>query len=69
MRSGREVDKFRALKLTRQKASKVAVPLIGESPVNIECKISQCIELGSHHMFLADVVSVDVSEFYMDEKG
>ncbi|MEY8391816.1 flavin reductase family protein [Lachnospiraceae bacterium] len=69
VRSGREVDKFRALKLTRQKASKVAVPLIGESPVNIECKISQCIELGSHHMFLAEVEAVHVSEFYMDEKG
>lgn len=69
VRSGREVDKFEVLKLTRQKASKVAPPLIGESPVNIECRVTQCLELGSHHMFLAEVVAVHASEACMDEKG
>ncbi len=67
--SGRQTDKFEVLKLTRQRASKVKPPLIGESPVNIECKVSQCLKLGSHHMFLAEVVSVHISEQYMDSKG
>lgn len=69
VKSGREVDKFKELCLTRQKASKVSAPLIGESPVNIECRVAECIELGSHHMFLAEVVSVHASEAYMDRKG
>lgn len=69
VKSGREVDKFQALHLTKQKASKVTPPLIGESPVNIECKVTKCIELGSHHMFLAEVVAVHVAEAYLDKKG
>lgn len=69
VKSGRDIDKFQEFHLTRQKASKISVPLIGESPVNIECKVTECMELGSHHMFLAEVVSVHVSEAYMDEKG
>ena len=67
--SGRDVDKFNFLRLTRQSASKVSAPLIGESPVNIECRVTQCLELGSHHMFLAEVVAVHASEAYMDGKG
>ncbi len=69
VKSGRDIDKFASLKLTRQKASKVMPPLIGESPVNLECKVTQCIELGSHHMFLAEVVAVHASEAYMDQTG
>lgn len=69
VRSGREVDKFGYLKLTRQKASKVAPPMIGESPINIECRVTQCIKLGSHHMFLAEVAAVHASEAYIDETG
>ena len=69
VKSGRDIDKFAALHLTRQKASKVAPPLIGESPVNMECRVTQCIELGSHHMFLAEVVAVHASEAYMDKSG
>ena len=69
VRSGKEIDKFAFLNLTRQKASKVAAPLLGESPVNIECRVSQCLELGSHHMFLAEVAAVHASEAYMDRKG
>lgn len=69
VKSGRDIDKFAALHLARQKASKVAPPLIGESPVNMECRVTQCIELGSHHMFLAEVVAVHASEAYMDKSG
>ncbi len=69
VKSGREVDKFASLRLTRQKASKVLPPLIGESPVNMECRVTECMKLGSHHMFLAEVVTVHASEAYMDQKG
>lgn len=69
VKSGRDLDKFKSLQLTRQKASKVLPPLIGESPVNIECRVTQCMELGSHHMFLAEVVAVHASEAYMDNRG
>lgn len=69
VKSGRDTDKFASLRLTRQKAAKVTPPLIGESPVNIECRVTKCIELGSHHMFLAEVAAVHASEAYMDEAG
>lgn len=68
VRSGRDVDKFSEMKLTKEKASVVAAPLIGESPVNIECRVTEVLELGSHHMFLAKVVAVHVDDTYMDEK-
>ena len=69
VRSGRDVDKFKEMKLTKEEASKVNVPLIKESPVNIECKVVKIDELGSHHMFVAEVVAVHADEQYMDEKG
>lgn len=69
VRSGRDEDKFATMKLTKGEAEKVNVPIIIESPVNIECKVTQVLELGSHDMFLAEVVNVQVSEEYMDEKG
>lgn len=69
VRSGRDIDKFDFLRLTRQKASKIKPPLIGESPVNIECRVTECRKLGSHHMFLAEVVAVHASEAYMDKTG
>ena len=68
VRSGRDVDKFSEMKLTKEQGSVVAAPMIGESPVNIECKVREVKELGSHHMFLADVVTVHVDDKYMDEK-
>ena len=55
--------------MTREKASTVNVPLVKESPVNIECKVTQVIELGSHDMFLAKVTAVQVDESLLDEKG
>lgn len=69
VRSGKEVDKFKEMKLTRQKASKVKVPMIKESPVNIECRVRKIEELGSHHMFIADVVAVHADEAYLDENN
>ena len=69
VRSGRDVDKFQEMHLTPAPAEHLAAPLIGESPVNIECRVTEVIELGSHHMFLAEVLSVHVDSSYMDEKG
>jgi flavin reductase (DIM6/NTAB) family NADH-FMN oxidoreductase RutF len=69
VRSGRDVDKFTHLGLTPLPASIVKAPLIKESPVNIECRVKQIIELGSHDMFLADVLAVNVDEKYIDESG
>ena len=69
VRSGRDVDKFKELKLTKEKADYVQAPMIGESPVSIECKVREVKELGSHHMFLADVVAVHADETYMDKNN
>ena len=69
VRSGRDLDKFEATGLTREKASTVNVPLVKESPVNIECKVTQVIPLGSHDLFLAECVAVDVDEKLLDENG
>lgn len=69
VRSGRQVDKFEKMHLTALPASQVAAPLIGESPLSLECRVFQTIELGSHTMFLADIVAVDVDDSLLDEKG
>lgn len=66
VKSGRDVDKFRELGLTPTAAAKVGAPMIGESPVNLECRVNQVLELGSHAMFLAEVVAVHAEEQYMD---
>ncbi len=68
VKSGRDTDKWKDTGLTKAPASKVSVPLIQESPVNLECKVVRVDELGSHHMFLAEVVAVDVDDAYFDEK-
>ena len=68
VKSGRDFDKFKEMKLTAVSASKIKTPLIAESPVNIECKVSQVIELGTHHMFLAKVVAVNVEERFLDKQ-
>ena len=65
VKSGRDVDKFKETKLTREQASHVGAPLIKESPVSIECRVREIQELGSHSLFLA----VHVESDYMDEKG
>ena len=69
VRSGKDVDKFAEMKLTKEAASVVSAPMIGESPVNIECKVTEVKELGSHHMFLAEVVAVHVDDAYMNENN
>ena len=69
VRSGREVDKFAHLGLTPLPAREVSCPLIGESPVNIECRVFDVIPLGVHDMFLADMVAVHVEEELVDESG
>lgn len=69
VKSGRDIDKFAEMKLTAKKGEKVDAPIIYESPVNIECKVKEIIPLGTHDMFLAEVVSVQVSDDYLDETG
>ena len=69
VRSGRDVDKFAAQGLTREKADTVAAPLIAESPVNIECKVKDIIRMPSHDMFMADITAVHIDERYVDENG
>lgn len=69
VRSGKDVDKWKEMNLTPGKAQKVSAPIIEESPVNIECRVTEVKELGSHHMFLAEVVAVNVDDSYMNENG
>lgn len=70
VRSGRDVDKWKEMNLTAGTAEQLSyAPIIMESPVNIECKVTEVKELGSHHMFLAKVLAVRVSEEYMQENG
>lgn len=69
VRSGREVDKFKEMHLTPQPSREISAPGIAESPVNIECKVREIKPLGSHTLFLADVVAVTINDEYMDEKG
>lgn len=68
VKSGRDVDKFKEMNLTSVPASRVRAPMIKESPVNIECRVRQIMPLGSHDMFLADVLAVHADEKYMDEE-
>lgn len=69
VKSGRDVDKWKECGLTPMEASKVYAPIIAESPVNIECKVMQMARLGSHDMFMAEVLAVDVSSKYLDKNG
>ena len=69
VKSGKDVDKWKKMHLTPIPGDMVKVPMVKESPVNLECKVVEKKELGSHHMFLAEVVAVHVDETYMDEKG
>ena len=70
VRSGRDVDKWKEMGLTRGKSETLQYsPCIKESPVNIECKVDQILELGSHHMFMAKVQAVQVDDRYMQENG
>ena len=69
VKSGRDIDKFKEMNLHTQESTKIETPGILESPVNIECKVVNVLELGTHDMFIAEVVAVDVNEDLLDEKG
>ncbi len=69
VKSGRDIDKFEAMKLTTENATRVTVPLIKECPVNLECVVKQVIELGSHDLFLAEVVATHIEEGLLDDNG
>ena len=69
VRSGKDMDKFEVMKLTRQEANEIKCPIIGESPVSLECRVTDIVELGSHDMFIADILAVDVAEKLIDANG
>lgn len=69
VRSGRDLDKFSECGLTAIPSKHVSVPAIAECPVNIECRVRQIIPLGSHDLFLADVLGIAVDSQYLDEAG
>ena len=66
VKSGKDFNKFKEMKLSPEKAQIVKAPLIAESPINIECIVKEIKELGSHDMFIAEVVAVNVDEKYID---
>ena len=69
VKTGSKVDKFKEMKLTKENAKFVKCPMIKESPVSVECKVKEIRELGSHHMFVAEVLAINADEKYIDEKG
>lgn len=70
VRSGKDVDKWKEMHLTQGKANTLTyAPTIEECPVNIECKVVEVKELGSHHMFIANVEAVQIDDTYLDESG
>ena len=69
VRSGAKFDKFKEMGLTKEKANFVKAPLIKECPVSIECKVKEIIPLGSHDMFMAEVLCIDADDKFIDEKG
>lgn len=69
VKSGKNIDKFKEMKLTPYESQMIKAPGILESPVNIECKVKEIIPLGSHDLFLAEVVNVNVTEELMQENG
>ena len=69
IRSGRDVDKFEKMHLTKAPASEITAPLIDECPLSLECKVTDIIPMGSHDMILADIVAIDVDETLIDSEG
>ncbi|MCM1524323.1 MAG: flavin reductase family protein [Ruminococcus sp.] len=69
MKSGRSVDKFAKCRFTVQKAFTVGCPVIGESPLALECRVNRELELGSHIMFIADITGISADDRYIDGKG
>ena len=69
VKTGAKVDKFKEMKLTKEKANLVNCPMIKESPVSVECKVKEIRELGSHHMFVAEILGINADEKYINENG
>ena len=69
VKTGAKIDKFKEMKLSKEKAKFVCCPMIKESPVSVECKVKEVRELGSHHMFVAEVLAINADEKYIDDKG
>ena len=69
VKTGAKVDKFKEMNLHKEKANFVKCPMIKESPVSVECKVKEIKDLGSHHMFVAEVLAINSSDKYIDEKG
>ncbi len=69
VKSGRDMNKWESCKLTPVKSEIVGAPYVNESPVNIECRVTQMLELGTHDMFIAEVVAVHADKQYMDENN
>ena len=69
VKSGKDFDKFKEMHLTKQRGNFVKCPMIEEAPVSIECKVKEIQKLGSHHMFVADVLAINADEKYFDKKG
>ncbi len=69
VKSGRDFDKWKETGLTKEEASVVGCPMIAESPVNLECRVTEMKELGSHDMFMAEIVKVHVDDSIIDEDG
>lgn len=68
VKSGKDVDKFKEMRLTPIPGSQIRAPLIKESPVNLECRVTEIKPLGSHDLFLAEIVAVHASDHYLDTK-
>ena len=67
VKTGAKVDKFKEMNLHKEKANFVNCPMIKESPVSIECRVKEIKELGSHHMFIAEVLAIHADDKYIDE--
>ncbi len=67
--TGRKVDKFKKCEFTKEEAKEVSAPLIGECPLSLECRVTEKVELGTHDLFLADIVATDVEESLLDKNG
>lgn len=69
VKTGAKVDKFKEMRLHKEKAQYVSCPMIEESPVSVECKVKEIKHLGSHDMFIAEVLAIHADEAYINEKG
>ena len=69
VKSGEKVDKFKEMNLHKEKAEKIKCPIIKESPVALECKVKEIKKLGSHDMFIAEILAIRADDKYIDDKG